>query len=92
MVDTPAIMEKFDDAPWKNDVLEALRDCDIVFHMIRAFNDSSVEHYTEQIDDHNEYEDTTASNTRESVGAVSDIMRAHDSDVLFKLRSNDSFR
>ncbi|KAH7703202.1 GTP binding domain containing protein [Aphelenchoides avenae] len=40
-VDTPAVLSPFGMAPWKNDVLDALRACDVFFLVITAFNDST---------------------------------------------------
>ncbi|KAH7706508.1 hypothetical protein AAVH_26254 [Aphelenchoides avenae] len=43
--DTPALLEPFESAPWETEVYAALRHCDIFYPVIRAFNDSSVEHW-----------------------------------------------
>ncbi|KAH7718421.1 obg-like ATPase 1-like protein [Aphelenchoides avenae] len=44
-VDTPALLDPFDNVPWGDDILEALRLCDVIYLVIRAFNDASVERW-----------------------------------------------
>lgn len=96
-VDTPALLYPFDRVPWKNDVYEALKDCDIVFLVIQAFNDSSVvqwesnsckncDHYPHSDDD--DSDEPGAWQHVESSVAVFDVMRTHDKNVLAQLRKN----
>lgn len=80
-IDTPAILDPFDHVPWANDVYEALRGSDIVYLVIRAFNDVSVEKW--------EYEGRLSrSQLSKSFRTVTRIMRTHDNEALANLREN----
>ncbi|KAH7695382.1 GTP binding domain containing protein, partial [Aphelenchoides avenae] len=100
LVDTPALLDPFDRVPWKEDVYEALRDCDIVYLVIRAFNDSSVAQWESNAceighrryfygdGDSYEPERSPGWQHEEPYQAASRIMRAHDKRVLAKLRKD----
>ncbi|KAH7717410.1 obg-like ATPase 1 [Aphelenchoides avenae] len=96
LVDTPALLDPFDIAPWTNDVYEALRDCDIVYLVIRAFNDSSVAQWESNACEichrryyyGDSYERTPGWRHEEAYRAVNRIMRTRDKRVLAKLRMN----
>ncbi|KAH7718153.1 GTP binding domain containing protein [Aphelenchoides avenae] len=83
-VDTPALLRPFDIVAWKDDVLKALHECDILFHVIRALNDSSVEKFKSCTDDNCEYEDTSVSQRVESIRVISHILEGNDSKLASK--------
>ncbi|KAH7698895.1 GTP binding protein, partial [Aphelenchoides avenae] len=107
-VDTPALLDPLESAPWEDQVYEALRQCDIFYHVIPAFNDSSVEHWRSESEleeerrrrmlpyggekDSEELEDDPPLRHAESARAVDDILQAYDRRLLAKLRKNETFR
>lgn len=98
-VDTPALLDPFGDVPWKGDVLGALRLCDVVYLVIRAFNDTSVERWKSNIwkpyarrylhdDASDNFKRSSGWQHVESVRTLSKIVKTHDKGVLAKLRKN----
>ncbi|KAH7697086.1 hypothetical protein AAVH_35833, partial [Aphelenchoides avenae] len=83
-VDTPALLSPFDIVAWKNDVLKSLHECDILFHVVRAFNDSSVEQFKSCTDDNCEYEDNSVSQHAESIRVISHILEGNGSKLASK--------
>jgi hypothetical protein len=87
-VDTPALLTPFGSAPWKDTVLEALKHCDIFYHVIRAFSDPLVERWRSS-DDSDDHEDASSSEHAESIETANDIMTSYDWNVLNKLLENE---
>ncbi|KAH7706512.1 GTP binding domain containing protein [Aphelenchoides avenae] len=96
--DTPALLEPFEHAPWKNLVSEALTACDIFYLMIPAFHDPSVEQWdaedSEDSDGNDSYESESSSSRQyeESTKAVFSILTTRDEKVLSKLQRNATYR
>lgn len=82
--DTPALLRQFDIAAWKNDIMEALHECDILFNVIQAFNNSAVQQFKSCTDEDCEYQDESVSQHVESIRVLSQILDGNDSKLASK--------
>ncbi|KAH7707441.1 GTP binding protein [Aphelenchoides avenae] len=92
-VDTPALFEPFFDAVWKNEVYDALRDCDIFYLVIRAFSDPSVEKWKSHTSDFGyEHESSSKSKHAQSSRIAFNVMTERDMELVTSLLRNDTYR
>ncbi|KAH7706311.1 hypothetical protein AAVH_26471, partial [Aphelenchoides avenae] len=92
-VDTPALFEPFFDAIWKNEIYDALRDCDIFYLVIRAFSDPSVEKWKSHTRDYGyQHERSSKSQHAQSSRIAFNIMTDRDMELVTSLLRNDTYR
>ncbi|KAH7718125.1 GTP binding domain containing protein [Aphelenchoides avenae] len=96
-VDTPALLQDYDDhcellnvAPWKHELYEALKQCDLIYLVSKEFNNTFVELW--EGDHHDQHSCSEGSGFKGSDVAAYKLMRTQDWKVLAELRDNATLR